>query len=149
MLTHASRFRYLQGVIGSEFIYNPMFRTCSEAFVATQIRPSDSVRWGVPIQFVTASPRLVDMGFHCPVLPSPTMTRRCSMTSASGERRTCGLGVLASYVIESILCFALLSCGTKGHSWRMAGDSRCVAPFLDSGPLMDDATMMLAQPGST
>ena len=71
------------------------------------------------------------------------------MTSASGERRTCGLGVLASYVIESIFCFALLRCETKGHSWRMAGDSRCVAPFPDSDPLVDEATMILAQPGST
>jgi hypothetical protein len=77
------------------------------------------------------------------------MTHRCSMTFASGEMRTCGLGVLASYVIESIFCFVMLSYGTKGHSWRMAGDSRWVAPFLGSGPRMDDAAMILAQPGST
>ena len=77
------------------------------------------------------------------------MTRQCSMTFASGEMRTCGLGVLASYVIESIFSFAILSYGAKGHSWRMAGDSRYVAPFPDSDPPMDDATMILAQPGST
>lgn len=57
--------------------------------------------------------------------------------------------MLASYVIESILGFTILSRGTQGHSWRMAGDSRWVAPFLGSGPHMDDATMMLVQRGST
>jgi len=68
---------------------------------------------------------------------SLTMFRLSNSASASGEKRTCGHGVLVSYVDCLLYVLLCLNEFIQGHSWRMSGDSTYVA------------LSVLVQPGMT
>ena len=80
---------------------------------------------------------------------SLTMFRLSNSASASGEKRTCGHGVLESYVDYQLYVLLCLNLFIQGHSWRMSGDSTCVTFSVDSDLTCDDAVPTSAQPGSS
>jgi hypothetical protein len=84
-----------------------------------------------------------------PAMLSLAIFRLFNSASASGEMRTCGHGVLVSYVDHRLHVLLCLNQFIQGHSWRMSGDSTCVAFSVDSGLTCDDMVPTSAQPGSS